>query len=126
MAQLPFDLDDLMRRGAQLRCFDAGERIFLEDEAGDCMYVVRGGQVDVITFGTVLDHVGPGGIFGEMAVIDGGPRSAAALAAEPTEVAAIDRETFHALVREQPLFALAIMRLLTERIRRLGQSRAER
>jgi CRP-like cAMP-binding protein len=126
MAELPFDLDDLVRRGAQLRCFDAGERIFLEHEAGDCLYVVRSGMVDVITFGTVLERIGPGGIFGEMAVIDGGARSAAALAAEPTEVAVIDKEAFQALVRAEPLFALAIMRLLTERIRRLGQSRADR
>ncbi len=121
MSQLPFDLDVLSRRGAQLRHVDPGERIFLEHEVGDCMYVVRTGKVDVITFGTVLDSVGPGGIFGEMALIDGGPRSAAALAAEPTELAVIDKETFHALVREEPLFALAIMRLLVERIRRMGR-----
>jgi len=120
MSQLPFDLDDLVRRGAQLRCLDAGERLFLEHEDGDCMYVVRTGKVDVITFGNVLDSVGPGGIFGEMALIDEGPRSAAALAAEPTELAIIDKEMFHALVREEPAFALAIMRLLADRIRRMG------
>ncbi len=41
MSQLPFDLDMLTRRGVPLRRFDPGERIFLEDDAGDCMYVVR-------------------------------------------------------------------------------------
>jgi CRP/FNR family transcriptional regulator, cyclic AMP receptor protein len=123
MSQPPFDLDTLTQRGVPLRRFDPGERIFLEDDTGDCLYVVRSGQVDVITFGTVLDSVGPGGIFGEMAVIDDGPRSAAALAAEATEVAVIDKETFHALLREEPTFALAIMRLLAERVRRMGRTR---
>jgi len=119
----PFDHACLTRRNVPVRRFDAGERIFLEDDAADCMYLVRSGTVDVITFGTVLESVGPGGMFGEMALIDGGPRSAAALAAEATEVALIDKETFHALLREEPAFALAIMRLLTKRIRRMGRPR---
>ena len=119
----PFDHACLTRRNVPVRRFDAGERIFLEDDAADCMYLVRSGTVDVITFGNVLESVGPGGIFGEMALIDGGPRSAAALAAEATEVALIDKETFHALLREEPAFALAIMRLLTKRIRRMGRPR---
>jgi len=99
------------------------EKIFLEDDAGGCMYVVRSGKVDVITFGSVLETVGPGGMFGEMALIDDGPRSAAALACEATEVATIDKAMFVQLVREEPEFALRVMRLLTERIRRVGQSR---
>lgn len=117
----PFDHACLTRRNVPVRRFDAGERIFLEDDAADCMYLVRSGTVDVITFGTVLESVGPGGMFGEMALIDGGPRSAAALAAEATEVALIDKETFHALLREEPAFALEVMRVLAQRIRRMGR-----
>jgi CRP-like cAMP-binding protein len=60
-------------------------------------------------------------MFGEMALLDGGPRSAAALAAEATEVAVVDKETFHTLVREEPAFALAVMRLLAGRIRHMGR-----
>jgi len=123
MTQSLFDLGCLDRRNVPVRRFDPGERIFLEDDVGDCMYVVRSGRVDVITFGTVLESVGPGGFFGEMALIDGGARSAAALAAESTEAAVIDKETFQALVSEEPAFALAIMRLLAERIRRIGRMR---
>jgi len=62
-------------------------------------------------------------VTGKMALIDDGARSAAAMAREPTEVAVIDKTTFHALIREEPEFALSIMRLLTERIRRLGRAR---
>jgi CRP/FNR family transcriptional regulator, cyclic AMP receptor protein len=123
MTQNLFDPGCLDRRNVPVRRFDAGERIFLEDDAGDCMYVVRVGRVDVITFGTVLESVEPGGIFGEMALIDGGPRAAAALAAEATEVSVIDKETFHALIAEEPAFALAVMRLLAERVRQMGRTR---
>ena len=123
MADKPFDFAFLTRREISSRRFDAGERIFLEDDRGDCMYAVRTGKVDVITFGNVLESVEPGGIFGEMALIDDGPRCAAALASEPTEVAVIDRTLFHTLIRQEPEFALEIMQLLTERIRRLSPAR---
>lgn len=123
MTEASFDFSCLTRRGVPIQHFDAGEKIFLEEDAGDCMYVVQMGNVDVITFGSVLESVGPGGIFGEMALIDGGPRSAAALASEATEAAVIDKAMFVQLVHEEPEFALHVMRLLTERIRRVGQSR---
>lgn len=124
MQQAPFDLNWLTKFDVPLRHFDAGERIFLEDDAADCLYVVLTGKVDVITFGNVLETVGPGGIFGEMALIDGDRRSAAALTSDATEAAVVDKATFHALVREEPEFALLVMRVLTERIRRIGQARS--
>jgi CRP-like cAMP-binding protein len=123
MTEAPFDFSYLTRRGVPIQHFDAGEKIFLEDDSGGCMYVVQSGKVDVITFGSVLETVGPGGMFGEMALIDDGPRSAAALANEATEAAAIDKAMFVQLVREEPEFALHVMRLLTERIRRIAQNR---
>jgi CRP-like cAMP-binding protein len=124
MQQTPFDLNWLSKFDVPLRRFDAGERIFLEADDADCLYVVLSGRVDVITFGNVLETVGPRGIFGEMALIDGGPRSAAALASEATEAAVVDKATFRALVSEEPEFALLVMSILAERIRRVGQPRA--
>lgn len=120
MTQEPFDIASLRRRGVPLQRFDAGERIFLESDPGDCMYVVCSGAVDVISFGHVLDEAGPGSMLGDLALIDGGPRSAAALATEPTEVAVIDKPTFETLVREEPGFAFALLRLMAERIRRIA------
>ena len=114
---ITFDLGLLERRQIPLRTFDAGERIFLEQDVGETMYIVRSGAVDVISFGNVLERVGPGGIFGEMALIDSAPRSAAALANEPTEVGVIDKSMFLRLVAEEPEFALQIMRVMAERVR---------
>jgi CRP-like cAMP-binding protein len=112
------DIELLERRGIPVKQFEAGERIFLESETGDAMYVVRSGGVDVITFGRVLEKIGVGGIFGEMAIINDAPRRAAALANQPTEVAVIDKPTFMTLAAEEPEFALAVMESMTARVRR--------
>jgi CRP-like cAMP-binding protein len=116
-----FDFSILDQIGAPYRYFEAGEKIFLEDDAADTMYMVRSGRVDVITYGTVLENVRIGGIFGEMALIDNGRRSAAAMAAEPTEVVAIDRPAFLAVIRSDPQFALRVMSLLANRLRRMNK-----
>ena len=113
-----FNLDALLRRSVPVRLLDAGERVFLEHETGNEMYIVVSGRVDVLTYGKVLEQVGPGGMFGEMALIDEGPRSAAAISAEPSEIVVINRDLFVALVREEPSFALAVMRVLARRLRR--------
>ena len=117
MTNTDFDFSMLTRRGIPTRRFDAGERIFLEQDTGSAMYVVRSVAVDVITFGKILERVGPGGVFGEMALIDDAPRAAAALASVPTEVAVIDKPTFLTLITEEPEFALQIMKLMAERVR---------
>lgn len=112
-----FDCNMLIQRGIPLKRFDAGERIFLEHDAGDAMYVVRSGAVDIITFGRVLEHVQAGGIFGELALINDAPRAAAALASQPTEVVVINKPTFLALTTEEPEFALAVMEIMSRRMR---------
>lgn len=122
MSEPSFDFNMLLRRGIPVKRFEAGERIFLEHDAGDAMYVVRSGAVDVISFGQVLEQVGVGGVFGEMAIIDDAPRAAAALASQPTEVAVIDKPTFLALIADEPEFALNVMKLMAERVRRKAGS----
>ncbi len=121
MSDLPLDYELLARLGAKSKTFDAGEKVFLEDDLGTGLFVVKSGRVDVITYGTVLENVRAGGIVGEMALIDDGPRSAAAIAAEPTEVLAIDKQTFLELIRAEPEFALQVMRILTNRLRRMNK-----
>lgn len=118
MTEISFDFNLLEQRGIPVKRFEAGERIFLEHDSGDAMYVVRSGVVDVISFGQVLERVGAGGVFGEMAIINNAPRAAAALASQPTEVAVIDKPTFLALAAEVPEFAVAVMELMAERMRR--------
>ena len=68
--------------------------------------------------GKVIETLSDGGIFGEMALIDGSPRSATALAKTDAEVAPINEKSFLFLVHETPFFAIAVMRTLAERLRR--------
>jgi CRP-like cAMP-binding protein len=114
----PFDLTLLISRNPDRRTLEAGEPVFFEHQTGDEMYAVISGCIDVLTYGKVLERVGPGGLFGEMALIDEGPRSAAALAAEKSEVAVIPRALFLTLVQEEPAFALHVMRVLAARLRK--------
>lgn len=116
------DLGVLQRAGTAVLQFAQGERIFVQDDGGDCMYVVRSGRVSITAGGMVLENIEPNGVFGEMTLIDGSPRSATAIAEEPTEVLPVDRKAFHELVRHDPEFALRLMRLMAGRIRRTNES----
>jgi len=116
------DPEFLKQAGARSERFEAGDRIFLQGDKGDCMYVVRSGRVNIQAAGMVLETVETPGVFGEMALIDGSERSATAIAAEVTEVLPINRDEFSDLVRREPEFALRLMRLMADRIRRTNES----
>ncbi len=122
MTDTGFDFGFLARGGFPLQRYEAGEDVFVQDDDGTCMYVVRSGKVSILASGMVLENIGPGGIFGEMALIDGSPRSATAVAREPTELAPIDRTAFLYLVQENPNFALEVMQLMAKRIRRMNEN----
>ena len=97
--------------------FKAGEKIFNEGDAGDYMYGVIEGEVEIHKHGKVVDTVGPGGIFGEMALIDHTARSATAVAKSDCKAALINEKRFYFLVQQTPNFALHLLRVLTERLR---------
>ncbi len=78
---------------------------------------MRSGEVEIRGAGHAFEVVGPGGLFGEMALIDGGPRSASAVARKATELVVIDQATFVRLAREVPDFAIKVMQLLALRLR---------
>jgi CRP/FNR family cyclic AMP-dependent transcriptional regulator len=121
MAETTFDFDLLVAGGFPLKRFAADERIFVQDDEADCMYVVRSGEVGITVSGAILETLGPNGMFGEMALIDGSPRSATATAREPTELAVIDEKAFLYLVEKNPAFALAMLRRLAYRLRRMNE-----
>lgn len=117
-----FDLGLLDDIGTAYRRYKVGERIFVTGDEGDCMYVVRSGLVEIVAYGTVLAHVGPGEMFGEIAMIDGAPRAATAKVLEDCEVAPIDRSGFLKLVQRDPGFALEVMKTLAQRLRDMNES----
>jgi CRP-like cAMP-binding protein len=116
-----FDFSLLARNGVALQRFSAGDKIFMTEDDASVMYVVRSGRINIMASGVVLETIGPGGLFGEMALIDGAPRSATAIAVEEAEVAPIDRNAFLFMVRQSPDFALEVMSVLAARIRRMNE-----
>lgn len=117
MTETAFNFDLLAQGGIPLQRFEPDQKIFIQGDDGTCMYVVRSGKVAIMSAGAVLENVGAGETFGEIALIDGSPRSATAIAREPTEVGVIDEKAFLYLVQKDPSFALDIMRRLGRRLR---------
>ena len=111
----------LAAAGSPTTTFAPGEVIFREGDKADKMYVVLSGEVEVRRQGTVIDMLAQGATFGEMALIDGSPRSATVVAKTSSEVAAINEKTFVLLVDEMPYFALSTMRNLVDRLRRMNE-----
>ena len=109
---------DILKGERDVRSFDAGQTIFAEGVAADAMYAVIDGEVDIVWRGEVLETVREGGIFGELALVDEGPRSAGAIARTTCRVAVIDAKRFAVLVRQTPYFAVDVMQVMAERLRR--------
>ena len=118
MTLVATDFQLLANAGFPPAKFQPGEVIFSEGDKGDKMYVIRSGEVEVERDGKIVETLSGGGIFGEMALIDGSPRAATARAKTACEVAPITEKTFLFLVHETPFFAIAVMRTLANRLRR--------
>jgi CRP/FNR family cyclic AMP-dependent transcriptional regulator len=117
MAEEGFNFGMLSRPGMTTRSFVAGDIIFREGEAADELFVVKEGQVEIRRNGRVLENLGENDLFGEMALIDGAPRSASAVACRAVELVPINEKQFLYLVDEVPFFALTVMRVLARRLR---------
>jgi CRP-like cAMP-binding protein len=102
--------------------FPAGHRFFDAGDRGEAMFVVLDGEVELELRGVTLEMVGPGGSFGEMAVIDKRERSASAVARTPVVVARVDRRRFLDLVKDVPEFAIEIMATIADRLRRTDRA----
>lgn len=100
--------------------FAAGEQVFAQGSPRDRMYVVISGEVAIVVDGVTVEVAGPGGLVGEMALIDDGARSSTVVARADSELVPVDRDRFLFLVQQTPYFALTVMRVLTERLRRMN------
>lgn len=108
----------LLQRSGEIERFPAGAVIFSEGDEADRMYVISDGNVSLAIDDDVVETLGPGGLFGEMAVIDREPRSASAVAESDATLVAIDKRRFWFLVQETPYFAEIVMRVMSHRLRR--------
>ncbi len=103
--------------------FAAGERIFREGDAAESMFVVLEGDVDISILGEHIETLGPGEPFGEMALVDKASRIATAVAKTPVKLAVISEKRFLFLVEQTPYFALQVMKVMSDRLRRMNDLR---
>lgn len=102
--------------------FTSGQQIFKEGDPGDGIYIVKNGLIQisaVLNAGerVVLTRLGPGELFGEMAVLDENPRSATALAEKPTELYFISRDELLRLLECIPKLSACFVREISRRLR---------
>src|SRR4029077_31312 len=100
----------------------AGEMLFQKGDSGEALFGVRRGQTRTETGPSdgsrlTLNFMGPGDLFGEVAVLDGQSRTADATAGEPTELLVLRREDFLRHLERAPRVAIKIIQLLCQRIR---------
>jgi HEAT repeat protein len=101
---------------AEEHLFAEGDLIAAEGEPGDTTYVIVDGEVDVVADGRMLAVRGSGDVIGEMSVISSRPRVASLRAKSDVRVLEIHKPAFEAILRERPDTALALMRVLCERL----------
>lgn len=109
---------DLFKDAEEYQTYAPGEVIFEEGQKGDFMFVVIEGEVQIAANGSIFDILSAGGIFGEMALIDDGPRSASARAHSACKVVPVDKQSFTYNIQHSPTFALHVMSVMAERLRR--------
>jgi CRP/FNR family transcriptional regulator, cyclic AMP receptor protein len=97
--------------------FAAGQHVLEAGDSGDTMFVIIEGEVEIKIGTHTAEIAGPGSIVGELALIDDEPRSAAAVAKTDCRLVPVDRRRFIYMVQETPNFALAVMKVLADRLR---------
>lgn len=121
-AALPSEARDACAALARQRDYPSGATVFLQGDPGDALYGIHHGQVriSIDSPGGVTRHLnllGPGELFGEIALLDGGPRTATATIMEPTRLAVIGRRAFIDLLIAQPRLAIQLLALVSARAR---------
>jgi HD-GYP domain-containing protein (c-di-GMP phosphodiesterase class II) len=124
-ADMPDEHLRLVAQVARIRMFRKNELIIQENTVADTFYIIRRGRVAItkrLDTGEEIDlgKEARGGFFGEMALLDEGPRSANARALAPTSLLQISRRDFRILLDQAPLLAYAMMRVLSSRLRGSG------
>lgn len=111
---------NIFKHEPDVESFAAGETIFAQGELGSLMYVVQSGAVEIIVGDNVVESVGPGGVLGEMALVDNSPRSATAVACTNVKLVALDEAKFMSHVNLTPFFSLQVMRVMADRLRAMN------
>jgi CRP/FNR family cyclic AMP-dependent transcriptional regulator len=110
----------------QARRYPKGEVIFHQGDVGTALFVIRKGQIAIRLSSpdgkeATLALLERGDFFGELALLDGEPRSTDAVAREETELLSLQRESFHVFLASSPQVALGLLASMSRMVRRVTQ-----
>ena len=99
---------------------DAGQVLFQQGDPANGFFVVKSGELQILNGNHVYETVGKGGILGEMALVDGGSRSATVRATARSEVIPLDEKRFLFMISQTPHFAIRVMKVMSARLRAMN------
>ena len=102
---------------ADEQAIDAGDPVFAEGEMGDALYLVIEGSVRVHKGDKQIALLGVRDVVGEMAVLDGEPRSASVTVVKDAALLKIGRDDFRDILNERPEIAMGVIKVLSRRLR---------
>jgi CRP/FNR family cyclic AMP-dependent transcriptional regulator len=124
-AKVDDDTLDLCASSLRIRRYRKHETIFHQGDPGDSLYIIESGSVKIVLpspggeEGAIIATLSRGDFFGELALLDGAPHSATAVAIEPTESLVLRRDRFDELVENEPQLRRALFAALVTELRRL-------
>jgi CRP/FNR family transcriptional regulator, cyclic AMP receptor protein len=122
--QLLADLAQVLGPAARFR-YKAGRIIMTEGQLGMALFAVLEGRVAIRIGDSVVEKVGPGGMFGEMSLVDRRPRLATAVAETDCALLAMSRHMFLHLVKKSPKFGASLLKAMGERAAFMASRRAD-
>ncbi len=126
LAVLPEEGRQHLAAAAKRRRFSRGQIIFHKDDPGRSLFLIEEGGVRIYLPSRqggdlTLAFLGPGDFFGDLALLDGGPRSASAVASEDTVMLSLDRDDFTTLLHSRPQSATAVLAAVAGRLRQADE-----
>jgi CRP/FNR family cyclic AMP-dependent transcriptional regulator len=109
---------------AEVASFMAGTSLVKEGEPGESFFVILTGEAKITVNGKTVHRAIPGDHFGEISLLDGGPRTASVVSETPMTVVMVERPAFTKLLRKDPALALQLLRSMARAIRRVDRSLA--
>jgi CRP/FNR family transcriptional regulator, cyclic AMP receptor protein len=116
----PDDLAAIAARAIEVD-FSDGRTIVHQGEIGTGFFLIATGRARVVRDGATIAQLGPGDFFGELSLLDGGPRIATVVSEGPTTCLAIASWEFETLLESQPQLAIAILRGVARRLRSVSE-----
>jgi CRP-like cAMP-binding protein len=120
------ELEDLLSR-ATVQPMKAGATLMEQGEEGDSLVILLAGEARVSMIASngreiILDYVGPGAVLGEIALLDGKPRTANVCALTPGRMIRFTRPAFEAFIERHPRLAIRMMRAMAQRLRQANDT----